>query len=450
MDRTRRRILSASGALLAASLAGCAGQEAPESTPSRTPSATDTASQTDTGTATEESNLTREERLERLATDNAAFALDLHRSLADETGGNVFVSPYSISSAIAMAYAGAHGETRAQIQETLHYSLEEEVHPAFDDLEAALDERGTVSSPDSDDEVDGFQLDVANAAWGQAGEPFKDEYLDLLESHYGAGLRPADFTEAPETERQRINEWVAERTDGRIDELLPQGSISKLTRLVLTNAIYFLATWQSEFDPDDTEPATFTALDGSESTVPMMRQGLRTDYASLDGAEAIELPYVGGDVSMVLILPDDGAFESFEASLDAETLFEIFDSLGDASGDIRLPRFEYRTKLKLSDQLSALGMPRPFDEQDADFSGMHEAGEKFYIDDVYHEAFVAVDEEGTEATGATAVVTNVTSAPPQSFDLTFDRPFLFCIRDRPTDAVLFLGRVIDAVAAQPA
>lgn len=448
MDRTRRRILSASGALLACSLAGCAGQNAPESTPSGTQTATGRAAPSDTVTATEESDLTPAERLELLAADNAAFALALHRYLADHEGGNVFVSPYSISSAIAMAYAGARGDTRTQIQETLHYSLEEEVHPAFDDLEAELEQRGTDSSPDSDDEVDGFQLDVANAVWGQAGAPFKDEYLDLLESHYGAGLRPADFRSDPESERQRINEWVAERTDGRIENLLPQGTISKLTRLVLTNAIYFLATWQSEFDPEETEPSTLTALDGTTSTVPMMRQGLRTDYASINGAEAIELPYVGRDVSMVLILPDAGSFESFERSLDAETLFEIFDVLGDARGAIRLPGFEYRTELTLSDQLSALGMALPF-KRAADFSGMDEEGETLYIEDVYHEAYVAVDEEGTEATGATAVVTNVTSSPPESFDLTFDRPFLFCIRDRPTDAVLFLGRVTDAGAAQP-
>lgn len=449
MDRTRRRILSASGALLAVAIAGCTGQDEPDATPSGTPTPTDRPSASDTGTATDDSDLTPEERLDRLAADNAAFALDLHRYLADETGGNVFTSPYSISSAIAMAYAGARGETRTQIRETLHYSLEDEVHPAFADLATALETRGTASSPEGDDEVDGFQLAVANAVWGQAGDPFRDTYLDVLEAHYGAGLRQADFGADPDAERQRINEWVAERTDGRIEDLLPQGSLSTLTRLVLTNAIYFMASWQREFDPDDTDPATFTALDGTTSTVPMMSQGLRTDYASMDDADAIELPYVGGDVSMVLLLPDAGSFDSFEASLDAETLFGIFDSLGDASGEIRLPRFEYRTRLTLSDQLSALGMPVPFNEVDADFSRMHENGEDLYIEDVYHEAFVAVDEEGTEATGATSVVTNVTSAPPRSFDLMFDRPFLFCIRDRPTDAVLFLGRVTDAGAAQP-
>ena len=215
----------------------------------------------------------------------------------------------------------------------------------------------------------------------------------------------------------------------------------------MTNAIYFLASWQQEFNPDDTEDATFTALDGSESNVPMMQRGLRTDYTSVSGAEAIELKYVGGEVSMVLILPEQGEFEAFERSLDGETLFRVFESLGDASGDIAMPRFEFETSLQLSRALSSLGMPNAFSGS-ADFSGMLPSDGSLQIDEVYHDAYVSVDEEGTEAAAATAVMME-SSAPSRSFDLTFDRPFLFCIRDRPTDAVLFLGRVTDAGSAQP-
>ena len=443
MDRTRRRILNASGALLVASLAGCTGTEDTTETP--TPAGTETPTETDTESPTE-TELTAEERLEQLAADNAAFATDLHRHLAAGTGDNIFVSPYSISVALAMTYAGARGKTERQMRETLHYTPGQQVHPAFADLRSELESRETTGDS-GEDEVDAFQLSTANALWGREGYEFANDYLDLVDENYGGGLRRADFAGNPEGERSRINAWVAEQTEDRIDDLLPPGSITPGTVLVLTNAIYFLASWQQEFDPDDTEDATFTALDGSESNVPMMQQGLRTDYASVSGAEAIELKYVGGEVSMVLILPEQGEFEAFERSLDGEALFRIFESLGDASGDLAMPRFEFETSLQLSEALSSLGMPNAFSGS-ADFSGMLPSDGSPQIDEVYHDAYVSVDEEGTEAAAATAVMME-SSAPSRSFDLTFDRPFLFCIRDRPTNAVLFLGRVTDAGSAQP-
>jgi serpin B len=443
MDRTRRRILNASGALLVASLAGCTGTEDTTETP--TPTGTETPTETNTESPTETES-TAEKRLEQLAAGNAAFATDLHRHLAAGTGDNIFVSPYSISVALAVTYAGARGETERQMRETLHYTLGQQIHPAFADLRSELESRETTEGSD-EDEVDAFQLSTANALWGREGYEFADDYLDLVEENYGGGLRRADFAGDPEGERSRINAWVAEQTEDRIEDLLPSGSITPGTVLVLTNAIYFLASWQQEFDPDDTEDGTFTALDGTESTVPMMRQGLRTDYASVSGAEAIELNYVGGEVSMVLILPEQGEFEAFERSLGGEMLFRIFESLGDASGDLAMPRFEFETSLQLSRALSSLGMPNAFSGS-ADFSGMVPSDGSLWIDEVYHDAYVSVDEEGTEAAAATAVTMDA-SAPSRSFDLTFDRPFLLCIRDRPTNAVLFLGRVTDAGSAQP-
>ena len=443
MDPHRRRLLALSGALAATSLAGClSGDDASDD---GTNGSDDQSSGGDppTGGPTVD-----DERLAELAVGNAEFALDLHRHVAD---GNTFLSPYSISTALAMTYAGAEGETETEMRETLRYTLGEDVHPAIADLEVALESRESTIQPDDDGEdeaIDAFQLAVANALWARESFPFHDEYFELIETYYGAGVREADFENDPDGERERINEWVADRTEDRIDALLPDGSIDADTALVLTNAIYFLANWESQFDPDDTEDGTFTALDGDESTVPMMTQELRTNYAEWDGHQAIELPYVGGEVSMVLVLPADGEFEAFEDDLTAEVLFGIFDELGDAEGDLRLPRFEYDTDVQLSEALAAMGMPTPFDEQAADFRGMSPEGDQLYIDEAYHEAFVAVDEEGTEATGATAVVVGIESAPPESFDLTFDRPFLFCIRDGPTDAVLFLGRVTDAGEAQ--
>ncbi len=439
----RRDLLAASGALAAVALAGCLGGD-------RLPGGPGTPAGTPSGTPTGEPPAGEpgadDERLAELVAGNAGFALDLHRHLAEEAGGNLFASPYSISVALAMTYAGARGETATQMRETLRYTLGGDVHPAFADLQAALDARATTEDPVEDETVDAFQLAVASALWGREGYPFAEDYLALLDEHYGAGLRRADFAGDPERERERINDWVADATEDRIEDLLPVGSLDPSTVLVLTNAIYFLASWQFQFDPEDTEDGAFAALDGTGSTVPFMHQHLRTNYASVPGAEAVELPYVGGEVSMVLLLPDEGEFEAFERSLDADRLFGVFEALGDATGDLALPRFEFETAVQLSEALAELGMPAAFGGG-ADFGGMVDGdGAGPRIDEVYHQAFVSVDEEGTEAAAATAVVM-AESAPATTFDLTFDRPFLFCVRDRPTDAVLFLGRVADAGAA---
>ena len=441
----RRDVLAASGALLAAALAGCTGQGQESGTHNTaTEPPTDEPSEMHTDEPPGEDISVDDTRLAHLAADNAAFALDLHQQLAVDEGGNQFFSPYSISAALAMTYAGARGETREQIRETLRYTLGEDVHPALADMQAALETRETAGR----EELDAFKLRIANAAWGREGFDFDEEYLELLSAHYGAGLHRADFAGDPNGERERINQWVADRTEDRIDDLLPEGAINQLTALVLVNAIYFVANWYNEFDPEDTEPGTFTALDGTESTVPFMHQQFKAQYASVDGVEAIELPYIGGEVSMVLLLPPEGEFEQFEQDLDADWLFEAFDDLGRANGEISLPKFEFETEIQLSEALSTLGMPDAFTAA-ADLTGMvGDDREDLYVDEVYHDAFVSIDEEGTEATAATAVVVSLTSMPSRSFELTFDRPFLFCIRDRPTNAILFLGRVVDAGQAQ--
>lgn len=440
MDRTRRQLLTASGALAAAALAGCAEDVDPTATPSGTP--TDSQAPAEEAPPTGEPNAPNE-RLAELAAGNAAFALDLHRHLVDAEGDNLFVSPYSISVALAMTYAGARGETKAQMEEALHYTLGEDVHPALGELQSELERRGNGDDGDGE-ESEGVRLDVANALWGREEYDFDEDYLTLVEEHYGGGLRRADFVGDPEGERERINAWVEAQTEDRIQDLLPANSISARTVLVLTNAIYFLADWAEPFDPEETRDGTFTALDSTESTVPMMQRHLETPYASVPDAEAVELPYVGEDVSMVLILPAEGGFEDFERELDPDVLFGIFEALRSREGDVEMPRFEFESGFALADALSSLGMPGAFSAS-ADFSGITAGDNSLAIDDVYHEAFVSVDEEGTEAAGATAVVMQ-DSAGPEQFHVRFDRPFLFCIRDRPTDAVLFLGRVADAEA----
>ncbi|ELZ78065.1 serine protease inhibitor family protein [Haloferax larsenii JCM 13917] len=447
----RRELLALSGALAAATIAGCTGDG--QGSPA-TQSTTETTAAPPTQTTKEPTEeppngepSVDDERLAALASGNAEFALDLHSHLASEQGGNQFLSPYSISVALAMTYAGARGNTREQMEDVLHYTLGEDIHPAFSDLQRSLGKRETATDPVDGSEVDAFQLAVANTLWGREGYPFSEEYLARLEEHYGAGLRRADFTGDPEGERTRINDWVADQTEDRIQDLLPPNSISPQTVLVLTNAIYFMAGWLHEFDPEKTADGTFTALDGSESTVPLMRQELKTQYADLPGAQAVELPYVGEEVSMVLILPDEGTFEEYEQNLDASRLFGVFEELRTSIGDLVFPKFEFETEVQLSKALSDLGMPAPFGAG-ADFSGMVAGGDGgLHIDEVFHKSFVSVDEEGTEAAAATGVLVE-DSLPPSWGELRFDRPFLFAIRDRPTDAVLFLGRVVDAGAAQ--
>ena len=450
LNLNRRGLLAATGMAAAAALAGCTVSAPRNTTADDPPNTTDEPPVDDPmNSLPEGSPSSTTERMAELVGGNAGFALDLHEQLtAANDVGNVFVSSYSISMALAMTYGGASGETETAMRETLGFSLGEETHPAFGELQAALDTRATIDVPGSSkkETIDAFQLEVANALWGSADYPFSEAYLALVDEHYGGGFNEADFGSDPEAERERINQWVADATEGRIEDLIPKNGLSAQTVLVLTNAIYFMAGWQLPFDPEETSESTFRALDGSASTVSMMHQNLRADYADLPSAQAIELPYIGGEVSMVVIVPDEGKFEDIQTKLTGSTLFGIFEALGDASGDLRMPSFEYEFDTELSEVLKTIGMEAAFGPG-ADFSEMVDSGGGPGIDDVFHKAFVSVDEEGTEAAAATSV-SMIESAPPTSFDLTVDRPFLFCIRDRPTDAVLFLGQVTDVSAAQ--
>lgn len=430
----RRDVLASAGLLAVASLAGCLGAPLQSR-----PDGPEAGGIPDTSNAP----TVDDEAFEALIAGQTDFALDLNATLADTLGGNQFFSPYSISLVMSMIYAGADGQTAQEMESTLHLPTDVDVHETHHSLFGALSERETTVDRHEDEEIEAFKLDITNALWAEQHFPFSPEYVDLMDAHYGAGVYEADFIGAPEAERERINSWVAERTDDRIDELLSEDAIDADTRLVLTNAIAFMARWRHEFDPEETEPDTFTALDGSTREVPFMYQDIRTNHASFEGVEAIELPYIGNEVSMVLILPAEGTFESFEADLDADHLWSLFDALSTKTGELYLPHFEVESDLELGDLLETMGMPTAFSNA-ADFSGMHAEGARaLKIDEVYHQAEVTVDEEGTEAAAATAGVMVPVSAPPSWGTIRIDRPFLFCIRDRPTDAVLFLGRVTD-------
>ena len=379
--------------------------------------------------------------LATLVDGNSTFAFDLYQALR-EADGNLFYSPHSISLALAMTYAGARGETAQQMADTLDFILpQNRLHPAFNSLDLQLGRRGE-GAKGKDGE--GFRLNIVNAIWGQKDYEFLSEFLDLLAVNYGAGLRILDFASAPEESRITINKWVSDRTEGRIEDLIPQGLIDTLTRLVLTNAIYFNAAWQYPFQEDMTEDGPFYLLDGGEVIVPMMRQAELFGYAEGDGYQAVELPYDGGELSMVLLLPQAGHFEAFEGSLDTPQVDGIIGRLEHRQVTLAMPRFEFESSFGLKRTLTSMGMPLAF-SGGADFSGMT-GNRDLFIAEVVHKAFVSVDEAGTEAAAATAVVMPMAMPPEEPVEVNANRPFVFLIHDIETGTILFVGRVINPSA----
>ncbi len=377
--------------------------------------------------------------LAKLVDGNNAFALDLYQAL-HSSDGNLILSPYSISLALAMTYGGARGETESQMARTLHFDLDpSKLHPAFDALDLSLMESGKAQSKDAQP----LQLNIANAVWAEQTYSFQQDYLDLLARNYGAGIHLADFVNQFEAARKDINNWVSGQTKDKIKDLIPQGALDAYTRMVLVNAIYFKADWEVQFDPNDTSDANFNLLDGSQTQVKMMKSDFfGLPYASEDGYQAIELAYSGGTAAMDIFVPDQGNFSAFESSLSAKKLDDIINNMQPASVSLGLPKFTYTSEFGLNDTLKSLGMSNAFDSNNADFSGM--TGKKdLYISDVIHKAFVAVDEKGTEAAAATGVFMRTTAALVFDHTLIIDRPFIFVIRDLHTGQILFMGRVLN-------
>jgi serpin B len=379
--------------------------------------------------------------LEAVVAGNTAFAFDLYQFLREQDG-NMFYSPYSISVALAMTYAGARGETEQEMARTLHFALaQERLHPAFNALDLDMARRSE-TVPEIEQEGERLRLHIANSLWGQMGYNFLDEFLDLLALNYGAGMRLVDYANAPEESRLKINQWVSDHTEEKIEDLIPKDLITPATRLVLANAIYFNASWLEPFEEENTHEGIFYLLDGSQVAVPMMSQ--TTDFRYLDGEgfQAVELPYLGGEMAMVILLPDEGGFEAFEAGLDSERVGTILEGMGSSQVTLAMPKFEFESEFMLGQVLAAMGMPSAFG--DADFSGM-DGTRNLVIREVVHKAFVSVDETGTEAAAATAVIMFETSAPETPVEMTVDRPFIFMIRDLETGTILFLGRVLNPV-----
>ncbi|WP_438009675.1 serpin family protein [Sorangium sp. So ce321] len=377
-----------------------------------------------------------------LVSGNSAFSLDLYQQLRGEPG-NVFYSPYSISTALAMTWAGAKGETETAMAGTLHFDLgQDKLHPAFNWLDQELESRGQ-GAEGADGK--GFRLNVVNALWGQIGYPFEAPFLDTLALNYGAGMHVVDFLGQRQESVDLINGWVSEQTEGKIEKLVPVEAITPETVLVLTNAIYFNAAWRTPFETTATEDGQFVTADGSEVTVPLMHGGLEIPYAEGEGYQAVAMPYDGDELSMVIILPEKGTLDAFEASLDAAKVDGIVGAMSEHLVVTTMPKFKFEYELSLKETLKAMGMEVAFTPGAADFTGINAQGEP-YIQDVIHKAFVGVNEAGTEAAAATAVIVGDESAPSPA-TLALVNPFLFFIRDNATGSLLFVGRIADPSAS---
>lgn len=365
--------------------------------------------------------------------DSNTFALDLFGRLAQQDG-NLFFSPYSISNALAMTYAGAGGETATQMAKTMRFSLEQKrLHPAFGTLRKAI--QGA-------DPERKYELQTANRLWGQKDYRFLPAFLDTTEKNYDAGLKEVDFINARDEARRTINAWVEEQTKDKINEIIKPDVLTKDMRLVLTNAIYFKAAWLRPFSPEQTKDGDFTLADGTKVKAKLMRGTNRTRYFKGEGFEALELPYENYNLSMIVLLPKkaDG-LPAFEKRLTADNLTEWFSKLTDRVVDVTLPKFKLTSEFKLNDVLSQMGMPIAFDRAKADFSGMTTRA-RLFISYVVHKAFVDVNETGTEAAASTAVLMELVSAPrPATFRA--DQPFVYLIRDNSAGSILFVGRVMN-------
>ncbi|XP_004694892.1 PREDICTED: leukocyte elastase inhibitor [Condylura cristata] len=377
--------------------------------------------------------------MEQLSAANSAFALDLFRILGEDSPtGNLFFSPLSVSSALAMVSLGTRGDTAAQVSKTLRFDAVEEVHSRFQSLNAAVNKRDAA-----------YVLKLANRLYGEKTYHFLPEFLASTQEMYGAELASVDFQGASEGARQVINEWVKGQTEGKIPELLAAGMVDSMTKLVLVNAIYFKGTWQDEFKKEETKDAPFRLNKRDTKTVKMMYQKKKLPIGHIHELKChvLELPYKGGELSMVILLPDDiedesTGLEKIEQELTLEKLCEwtkpenLYNHM---DIHVHLPKFKLEESYYLNSHLARLGVEDLFSPSKADLSGMTETRDIF-ISKIVHKAFVEVNEEGTEAAAATALVSKTCSLrPDQSF--VADHPFIFMIRHNPSGSILFLGRL---------
>jgi serpin B len=369
------------------------------------------------------------------------FGLDLLRA-AIRGDENAVLSPASVALALGMARPGAGGRTATQIDAVLREVASDAHQGWLNALDAALAARsGTFRDHAGKDST--VTLRIANAPFAQKDYAWNPDYLAALGSRFGAGVRLVDYRTDSEAARQAINGWVKERTEDRIPELLDRTAIDGMVRLVLVNAIYLKAAWLTPFVEASTTDGSFTRLDGSTATARFMHEAESLRYAAGESWRAVELPYVGGELAMTIIVPDD--LKDFVADLGADRFTTIVGALEDHQVDLALPRFGTETKVDLATVLAAMGMPDAFDMARADFSRMTTA-ERLFISAVIHQANIDVDEKGTTAAAATAVGIRATGAPVEPIKMSVDRPFVFALRDLTTGAILFLGQITQPAA----
>ncbi len=385
-----------------------------------------------------------------IANSQNQFTLDFYQQLRDDNEDNLIFSGYSVWQALAMVYAGARGTTETQMNAALHYDLpQSELHTEIGNMNAEILSRG-VAPDDAPEGEQPLLLNIANGLWSQAGLALNPDYLNILSTAYGSELFEVDFVNTPaQAIADEINGWISNETEGKIEDALSPDVLSPATRMVLANAIYFKGTWLLQFYPEATADAPFSLNDGSTVDVPMMRQVDDFGYAVTDTFVAIELPYAGNSAAMLVIMPL-GDFAAFEAGLTLEAFdaIRLQTMVNYGEVDLSMPRFEMTTEISLPDTLKAMGMTDAFDPAAADFSGMATTDEgNLFISDVLHQAVIKVDENGTEAAAVTVVIVEVTAAPAEEpVEICLDRPFIYAIYDRATNAILFMGRVMNPAA----
>ena len=385
------------------------------------------------------------------------LAVDLHRKLATQNE-NLCVSPYSIESALAMTFAGADGDTRAEMARVLHFASDSSnVAPSFALLQHSLEEMSVKTaelvkkSEEFGSPTEPITLNIANRLFAQKDYDFRQDFLSLVKQNYGAAFEPMDFTTNPAAAAQHINKWVADQTREKIRDLIPENALNKLTRLVLANALYLKAPWADAFSEKTTQPEPFHVRGGTPVNVPMMRKTARFGYAKRQGFSAVSIPYVGDDLQFLVFLPDEvNGLSAVESKLTADILAECA-NLQAQDIDLHLPKFKLEPPtIALAETLQALGMKSAFNipQGSANFDKMapRKPNDYLYISNVFHKTFIAVDEKGTEAAAATAVVMMRATAmrpKPPPIEVKVDRPFIYAIQHVPSGLCVFLGRVTD-------
>ena len=372
--------------------------------------------------------------IQEVVNANNRFAFELYSELDKSEKENIFYSPYSISAALAMTYEGAKGQTAEEMKSVFHFPESNILRPNF----AAI--YNNINKGKND-----YKLRTGNALWVHRDYPFLEDYTSRVEKYYGGKAANLDFVSETEKSRQTINTFIEEQTNNKIKDLIPQGVLNAYTRLVLTNAIYFKGTWTWEFDKGDTREQDFKITQSNIVKAQMMymdNDKATFGYADIGDLQILELPYKGNEISMLILLPTEN-LDMISSSLTAENLNEWKSQMKNEKLDaIYLPKFEFDTKYFMTDTLNALGMPTAFSAGSADFSGM-DGSKGLYITAVIHQAYVKVDEEGTEAVAATAVSVGITSVGHPRKIFRADHPFIFIIQEKETGNILFMGRVND-------